>query len=109
VVARSHDPLRALAALERRYDGAIPEMARRIALAGSENSVIARQAAGQAGLFAELARVQLRALRRRRADGSLYPGLLADLALYRRERNRWRRLQNEADNPPSTVRTWPLT
>jgi hypothetical protein len=105
VIARTHDPLRALAALERRYDGAIPEMARRVALAGSENAVIARQAAGQAGFFASLALSQLRAIRKRRADGSLYPGLLADLALYRSERTRWRRLQNEADNPPSTVRT----
>jgi hypothetical protein len=109
VIARTHDPLRALAALERRYDGAMPEMALRIALAGSAKIVTARQAAGQAGFFADLARSQLRAIRMRRADGSLYSGLLADLALYRSERNRWRLLQNEADSPPSTVRTWPLT
>jgi hypothetical protein len=109
VIARTHDPLRALAALERRYDGAIPERTRQIALAGSAEAAIARRAAGEAGFFADLARAQLRAIQMRRTEGSLSPSLRADLALYRRERSRWRRLQNEADNPPSTVRTWPLT
>jgi len=59
-----------------------------------------------------MVRGQLRAIRARRADGSFYPKMLADLALYRRQHRRWRRLarrladpQKAADKPPSTVRT----
>jgi hypothetical protein len=105
VSALPHDPLPALAELERRYDGAIPETARRVALLGSAGALAARQAAGQFRFFAALAQGQLRAIRLRRADGSFYPTLLSDLALYRREMRRWRRLQNEAVRPPSTVST----
>ncbi|HUB97191.1 MAG TPA: hypothetical protein VL993_14815 [Stellaceae bacterium] len=86
------DPLAALAELERRYDGAIPDPARRVARLGSPGAVIARQAQGQQRFFAALARSQLVAIRRRRGDAAL----VADLALYRRQWRRWRRVAVEA-------------
>lgn len=96
------DALAALAELERRYDGPIPEPLRRAALLGSGREVQFRHAAAQAGFFAARARGQIQAIRLRRAAGSLLPGMVADLALYRRERRRWRglarRLRNEGDD-----------
>lgn len=87
-----HNPLPATAELERRYDGAVPPPLRLAARLGSARAVRRLQAEGQAAFFTAMARGQLRAIRLRRADGSFYPALLADLALYRRERRRWRRI-----------------
>jgi hypothetical protein len=95
MLAHSRDRLQALAELERRYDGALPFLARRAVLAGSATAVMALHAEGQERFFAGLARLQLRAIRLRRADGNLHAGLISDLALYRRERARWRRLRTE--------------
>jgi hypothetical protein len=88
----AHDPLAALTALERRFDGPIPETLRLIARLGSAAALRRLQAEGQAEFFSSLARSQLRAIRRGREAGRLAPGLLSDLALYRRERRRWRRV-----------------
>jgi hypothetical protein len=101
-----HDPLPATAALERRYDGPIPPPLRLIAQLGSARAVRRLRAEGQAAFFTAMARGQLRAIRLRRADGSFYPALLADLALYRRERRRWRRIarllaRRDAEAAPS--------
>jgi hypothetical protein len=87
-----YDPLPAYDALECRYDGHIPQHLRLAARLGSAASVRMLHAEGQAAFFTAMARGQLRAIRRRRADGSFYPSMLADLALYRRERRRWRRI-----------------
>lgn len=86
------DPLAALNALERRYDGTIPPSLRLAARLGSADAVRILHAEGQAAFFAAMVRGQLRAIRSRRADGSFYPSLLNDLALYRRQRRRWRRI-----------------
>jgi hypothetical protein len=101
------DPLAALGRLERRYDGAIPENLRLIARHGSADIVRRLHAEAQACFFAAMVRRQTQAIRQRRADGSFYAAMIADLAYYRRERRRWRLLaaQNEAESPPSTVST----
>jgi hypothetical protein len=88
----AHDPLPATAELERRYDGPVPPLLRRVARLGSARAARRLEAEGQAAFFTALARGQIRAIRLRRADGSFDPALLADLALYRRERRRWRRI-----------------
>ena len=97
------DALAALAELERRYDGPIPEPARRAVLAGSAREAERHAAAAEARFFAGRVRNQVRAIRLRRAAGCRVPDLLADLALYRREWRRWharaRRLLDEADPP----------
>jgi hypothetical protein len=92
-----YNPLPALDALERCYDSAIPPHLRLAARLGSSAAVRMLHAEGQAAFFAALARGQLAAIRARRADGSFYPAMLADLALYRRERRRWRRLAAPQD------------
>jgi len=87
-----HDPLAALDALdalERRYDGPIDQEARHIARCGSESALRLIEAAGQADFFRRLARGQVAIIRQRRRDGSFYPALIEDLALYRREGRRW--------------------
>jgi hypothetical protein len=88
----AYDPLPAYAELERRYDGPVPPQLRLVARLGSARDLRRLEAEGQAAFFTAMARGQLRAIRLRRADGSFYPALLADLALYRRERRRWRRI-----------------
>ena len=94
------DVLAALAELERRYDGPVPEPLLRAALLGSGPEARRRHAAAQAGFFTERARSQIRATRLRRAAGSFVPGMLADLALYRREARRWRAIAQQALPPP---------
>ncbi|HXP29727.1 MAG TPA: hypothetical protein VN832_01465 [Stellaceae bacterium] len=86
------DELAALALLERRFDGPIPRPLRLMARHGSPEAVHILQAEGQAAFFREMVRGQLRAIRLRRADGTFYPEMLADLALYRRQWRRWRRM-----------------
>lgn len=92
----STEPLAALATLERRYDGPIPEPLRQAARLGGAAALRRLEAVGQAAFFKAMVLGQLRAIRRRRADGSFYPALVADLALYRREWRRWRRLAARA-------------
>ena len=98
-----YDPLPAYAELERRYDGAIPPPLRLVARLGSARAVRSLQAEGQAAFFTAMARGQLRAIRLRRADGSFYAAMLADLALYRRERRRWRRIARLLARPLPVV------
>lgn len=85
------DPMAALDALERRYDLPLSGKARRVARCGSETRLRLIEATGQAEFFRSLARGQVAIIRRRRRDGSFYPDLMDDLALYRRETARWAR------------------
>jgi len=87
-----HDPMEALDALERGCDFPLSGEARRIARCGSETRLRLIEATGQAEFFRSLARGQVAIIRRRRKDGSFYPDLIEDLALYRRESARWARL-----------------
>jgi hypothetical protein len=85
-----HDPLAALAELELRFNGPIPVPLRRAALLGSPTVAERLAAEGQIAFFTALVRGQLAIIRVRRTDGSFYPSLLDDLALYRRQRRFWR-------------------
>ena len=90
---RDHsDALSRIAELERRHDGPPPPEERLVALAGSGERHAYLQAVAEAAFFTAMIRGQLRTIRRRRADGSFYPALLSDLALYRRQRRGWHRI-----------------
>lgn len=78
--------------LERFYDGPIPEPLRRAAIAGSARLAEIAAATGEARFFAGLVRRQIEAIRRRRAAGGSDVLMLRDLALYRRERRRFRQM-----------------
>ena len=103
------DPLAALGHIERCYDGPIAERLLLLARHGSGRAVRRLQASAQARFFAEMARRQVHAIRQRRADGSVYAAMIEDLAYYRRERQRWRRIarlfcgQNKAESPAESV------
>ena|SRR5665213_4319995 len=84
---------RALAALERCYDGPIPEPLRRRALAGGSESSGLTEAEGQADFLAGLVRAQIAAIRVSSREKVAWRRLHADLALYRRRRLWWRREQ----------------
>lgn len=71
-----------LAALERRYDGPIPEPERLAAELGAP-ALALLLAAGNARFFRCMVRQQVATIRRRRAEGSFYPALIDDLLLYR--------------------------
>ena len=86
------DPLAELAALEGRYDGPVPEPALLIARFGSAALAQALYAEGQMAFFRHMMKGQLRIIRRRRREGSLYPGIAEDLRLYRRRWAHWRRV-----------------
>jgi hypothetical protein len=81
-----------LAELERLYNGPIPPQARAIALLGTPAMVMLVRARAEAAFFRCMARGQLRAIRRRRADGSFYAALIDDLRLYLRHYRAWRHL-----------------
>lgn len=95
-----HDPRRALAELERRFDGPVPPALKLVARHGTLRAVRLLQARGQEAFFAAMIRGQLRAIRARRQDGSFYPAMLKDLALYRRQRRRWRRIARRLAERP---------
>ncbi len=86
------EALRALAELERRYDGPIPAPLRNAARLGSADRVLTIEALGQADFFATLIRNQIEAIRRARTGGAAQPSLWSDLALYRSRRRFWRNL-----------------
>jgi hypothetical protein len=86
------EPLSRLAALERRYDGPPPPAQRCVALAGASGRHAWLQAAAETAFFRTMILGQIQAIRARRADGSFYPALLSDLALYRRHWRAWRRI-----------------
>jgi hypothetical protein len=80
-----------LAALERRYDGPVPEPELLLARFGSAAAVARLEAAGNTAFYRRLLRQQIALIRRRRADGTFYPALLADLRFYRERWRHWRR------------------
>jgi hypothetical protein len=84
-------PAAALALLERAFNGPVPEAARRIALLGSRETALLIAARAEAAFFRAMVRGQLRALRRRRAAGTLYPAFRRDLAIYWRHYRAWQR------------------
>jgi hydroxyacyl-ACP dehydratase HTD2-like protein with hotdog domain len=87
----SRDALAHLAELERQFDGPIPETLRQAAELGSAATVERLFAAGEVAFYHSLVVKQIALVRLRRAEGSFYAALLADLRLYRRECQRWRR------------------
>ena len=107
-MAHAKNVLMAIATLERRYDGPIPEPLRQFALHGIPEARLHAEALGQANVFAALIRSQIEAIRRARGDGPLPMRLLDDLKLYRREEYWWRRetqrlqavLRRSADDAP---------
>ncbi len=78
--------------LEQTFNGPIPPAALAVARHGSPEMVALIQADGQRAFFAGMVRGQVRAIRGRRADGSFYPALIDDLAMYRRQFRGWNRL-----------------
>jgi len=81
-----------LADLERAFNGPVPEPARQAARHGSADMVLLVRARGEAAFFTAMTRGQIVTIRERRRDGSFYPALLTDLALYHRHRRAWRRV-----------------
>lgn len=92
----THDFLASIDDLERRHDGPLAGVARLLARAGSAAALRQLEATGQATFFRHMARRQIALIRARRRDGSFYPALIRDLALYRREARRWRALAGSA-------------
>jgi hypothetical protein len=78
-----------LAELESLYDGPIPDQARAVARFGTPAMVMLIRARAETAFFRGMVRGQLRTIRRRRADGSAYPALYEDLALYLRHCRAW--------------------
>jgi hypothetical protein len=89
-LADSPDSLSVMAALERRYDGPVPEPLRQVARVGSADRRLLFDAEGQSDFFAALIRGQIEAIRRARRDGAIPARLFADLKLYRRQELWWR-------------------
>ena len=85
------DVLATLATLENRYSGPVPEGLRRAARLGSAELADFLLAEGQVHFYRSMAWGQLQIIRRRRADGSFHPRLIADLRYYREALCRWRR------------------
>jgi hypothetical protein len=83
--------LDALAELERRFNGPVPEPLRLAAQLGTAELCRRRHAEAEAAYLKTLLCGQIRLIRRRRAEGSFYPALLDDLRLYRRRWRHWRR------------------
>jgi len=79
----------ALAELESLYNGPIPDQARAVARFGTPAMVMLIRARAETAFFRGMVRGQLRTIRRRRADGSAYPALYEDLALYLRHCRAW--------------------
>jgi hypothetical protein len=91
VVSVAHDVLAAVAALERRYDGSIPDGVRLAARLGSAEIVERLVAAGQRAFYRSMVLGQHDIIRRRRAEGSFYPALIDDLRTYRAGWRHWHR------------------
>ena len=83
--------LEALSALERRFDGPIPEHLRQATLRGEWVLPPLLLAEAQVCFFASLIHGQIATIRRRRKDGTFYPDLVSDLRLYHGRRRIWRR------------------
>lgn len=85
------DTLERLSSLEQFYDGVIPDPVRQVALHGSAEMVALLQATGNATFYRGMARGQIDLIRKRRADGTFYPYMLADLRLYVAQARKWRK------------------
>jgi hypothetical protein len=81
-----------LVELESLDNGPIPDHARAVARLGTPAMVMLVRARAETAFFRGMVRGQLRAIRRRRADGSAYPALYEDLALYLRHSRAWHAL-----------------
>jgi len=88
--------LSTLAGLEQRYNGPIPDGLRLAAQLGSAEAVELVFAAGQAAFYRTMVRRQIEIIRQRRADGSFYSPLIADLHVYRAAWRRWHRARRAA-------------
>jgi hypothetical protein len=100
-----------LVELQQLHDGPIPPAALAIARFGSPEMVALIRAGGEAAFFRSMVLRQLKTIRMRRADGTGYPALLADLQLYRQQFRSWngvaaemRRVIRERDS-----RRWPIS
>lgn len=83
------DVLDALAEVERRYDGPIPETLRQLVHSSAERRLLI-ETQGQADLFAALVWDQAEAIRPARRTGAIPDHLLADLKLCRQHEFWWR-------------------
>lgn len=77
--------------LELRFNGPVPEPLRMAARYGSAMRLALLEAEGQSAFFRAMVLGQIEIIRHRRRDGSFYPALLTDLALYRERWRYWRR------------------
>jgi hypothetical protein len=74
-------------------DGTLSDPLRRlIALGGTPEMLALAEANGQVAFWTEMARGQGRAIRARWAEGTMYPEMRDDLALYLRSRRKWQRI-----------------
>jgi hypothetical protein len=87
-----HDQV-VLEALERRYDGPVPEPIRRALRAGSLRQAERIQAAAETRFLAAAIRQQVAAIRATRRRGRDDAPLCHDLVTYRRAWRRWRAVE----------------
>jgi hypothetical protein len=89
--------------LHQTYDGMIPRAVLDVVRCGSPEMVALIRANGEVALFRSMTLGQIKTIRARRADGSYYPALLDDLAMYRHQHRAWNRIAHElrrkADTP----------
>ena len=85
------DPLQRINELERRYDRAVPPDLLAIASIGSPELVAVMQQIATVEFYKNLTIRQIEAIRARRADGSYYSSMIADLKFYRRYHRAHRR------------------
>src|ERR1700719_3692769 len=85
----------AIAELHQLYDGPIPPAVLAVARFGSPEMVALIRARGETAFFRSMILGQLKTIRMRRADGTYYPALLADLQLYRQQFRSWNRVAAE--------------
>src|SRR5258708_27734166 len=83
------------AELHQLYDGPIPPAALAVVRFGSPEMVALIRARGEVAFFRSMVLGQLKTIRIRRADGTYYPALLADLQSYRRQFRNWNCLAAE--------------
>jgi hypothetical protein len=100
--------LDALSALERRFDGPVPECLREATLLGLALPARLR-AEAQVSFFSSLIHGQIAIIRQRRGDGTFYPELISDLGFYRDRRRIWReellRLRR-IERPQGAKKSW---
>ena len=85
-------PAAARIPLEARYDGVLPPQLERARRYGTLWAANLARAEAEVAFFRRMTHAQLRAMRRRRRDGTFYPDMRKDLAFYRAAAWRWRLL-----------------